>query len=477
MGATNTSFVKQPSAGLEETQARLNLAREILLSRTIAEPWAFGAVADLLHREMFSENLAWGQGIMLAAIELHKKEGQYTTLSLSRKSGNEAYALQIQAANHPETTLSEAVENFIHCYGRSVEMKIALNILSGGYAEEDSFGVQAKADAFRKEQGVYPMRPQDESVEIADAEFKMHIDGEEIQYPVRPFLSGLRTSIGHYTHGDFIVVGAVRGVGKSFFSLGQAKYCAEGGVKSLIINLEMPEGEVRQRLFQMRNGNAFGPGLSRLPQDEMRKAMLDWDWAKTTKDVQIINPGRDLSAIARAMRQAKAEGCGFIAIDYVQLMRDSTQKNRGRHDELGSIVADLRALQLEMKIPVMVMAQGNRESQKTGNKRMYLDQFGEGTALENAATLAHIIYRPMALSPPVTHDEEGVPYSENYADITNAKGRNRGLAFVKCEFDWRRGFTDISAQPLQPPNYPPAQDFSERVIASARPMGEDDIPF
>ncbi len=470
MGATNT-HIKTPSPGLEETQARLDLAREILLARTIAEPWAFGAVADLLRPEMFAQNLAWDQGVMLAAMELHRREGQYTTLSLARKSGNEAYSLQIRAAAHPETTLAEAVENFTHHYGRAVEMRLGMNLLSGAYAEEDSFGIQARFDAERKQAGVFQARQQDESVAMADAEFQKHIDGEEITYPVRPFLSGLRASISHYTHGDFIVVGAVRGVGKSFFSLGQAKYNAENGVRSMIINLEMQEGEVRQRLFQMRNGNPFGPGLNKLSDEEMRKAMVDWDWAKTTKDIQIINPGRDLAAIARAMRQARAEGCGFIAIDYVQLMRDSTQKSRGRHDELGSIVADLRSLQLEMKIPVMLMAQGNRDSQKTANKRMYLDQFGEGTALENAATLAHIIYRPMALSPPVTHDEDGTPYSENYADITNAKGRNRGLAFVKCEFDWRRGFTDIGAE-LPVPNYPPPVDFTQK-----RPKPDEPVPF
>jgi hypothetical protein len=35
-----------------------------------------------------------------------------------------------------------------------------------------------------------------------------------------------------------------------------------------------------------------------------------------------------------------------------------------------------------------------------------------------------------------------VPYSDEYADVTNAKGRNVGLAFVECEFEKRRGFID-----------------------------------
>jgi hypothetical protein len=347
MGANVFQPKKTASAGMEETAERLHMAREILRSRTIAEPWSFASVLDLFHAEMFR-----GDEVMLAAMFLNKSEGQYTTLSLARKSGVPAYSLQEKAALHSETTIQEAAENFIHHYGRSVEMQMALDVLHGAYDEEDSFGIQAKLDARRRDAGVVAVRKQDNSVELADIEFKKHIDGEEIIYPVRPFLSGLRSAVGHYGHGDFIVVGAATGVGKSFFANGQAMWCANNGVRSLIVNLEMPEGDVRKRLFQMRNGNKFGPELHGLNPDEMRKAMLDWDWAKQTKDIQIVNPGRDLSSVVRVMRQAKAEGCGFIAMDYFQLLRDSTLKARAREAELSSICADLRALQLELQIPM-----------------------------------------------------------------------------------------------------------------------------
>ena len=360
---------------------------------------------------------------------------------------------------------------------------MALDVLHGSYAEEDSFGIQAKLDARRKEMGVTATHKQDNSVEIADEEFKKHIDGEEIIYPVRPFLSGLRSAVGHYGGGDFIVVGAATGVGKSFFANGQAMYCAQTGVKSLIVSLEMPEGDVRKRLFQMRGGVKFGPNLNSLPPDEMRKAMLDWDWAKQTKEIQVVNPGRDLSGIVRVMRQAKAEGCGFIALDYFQLLRDSTLKARARESELSSICADLRALQMEMGIPMMVLAQGNRESQKTSSRRLTLATLGGTTQLENDATLAHLLYRPMALTPPVTHNDEGVPYSEEYADVTNAKGRNVGLAFVECEFHKFRGFVDKAQDTSHntshqfPANTQPEKDPVPDIISKNRPPLGDDTPF
>lgn len=477
MGA-NISPKRTASPGIEETAERLLLAREILRSRTVAEPWAFAAVSDLFHPEMFRQD-----PVMVAAMDLFKKDGQYTTLSLSRKSGVEGFDLQTMASFHPETTIGEAAENFIYHYGRSVEMQIALDVLHGAYAEEDSFGIQAKLDARRKESGVVATRKQDNSVELADIEFKKHIDGEEIIYPVRPFLSGLRSAVGHYGHGDFIVVGAATGIGKSFFANGQALWNAANGVKSLIINLEMPEGDVRKRLFQMRSGLRFGPNLNSLNPDNMRKAMLDWDWAKNTKDIQIVNPGRDLSSVVRTMRQAKAEGCGFIAMDYFQLLRDSTLKARAREAELSSICADLRALQLEMAVPMMVLAQGNRESQKTASRRLTLSTLGGTTQLENDATLAHLLYRPMALTPPVTHNDDGVPYGEEYVDITNAKGRNVGLAFIECEFDKYRGFMDKGSiasftTSTQFPTQSTRPDFNPAEIpANARPSNDEDIPF
>ena len=476
MGA-NFQPKRTAQPGIEETSERLELAREILRSRTIAEPWAFASVSGLFHPEMFRQD-----PVMLSAMELFKREGQYTALSLSRKSGIEGFALQSIAAHHPETTINEAAENFIFHYGRAVEMQIALDVLHGSYAEDDSFGIQSKMDARRKESGVIAMRKQDNSVELADVEFKKHIDGEEITYPVRPFLSGLRSAIGHYNNGDFIVVGASTGVGKSFFANGQAMYCAQSGVRSLIVNLEMPEGDVRKRFFQMQSGYRFGPSLNSLDPDSMRKAMLDWDWAKNTKDIEVVNPGRDLSSIVRSIRQAKAEGCGFVAIDYFQLLRDSTLKARAREAELSSICADLRALQMEVAIPFMILAQGNRESQKTSTRRLTLSTLGGTTQLENDATLAHLLYRPKALTPPVTHDENGIEYADEYADVTNAKGRNVGLAFVECAFDKLRGYIDKDFPPGPSGQFPgkTAQENNFNPVdipANARPNPNEDVPF
>ena len=472
----------------KDVDQHLATAIEVLLSQLIAQPWAFGSVAQIIPAPMFGlhfQDVVGSAALTAPAEELGKvgaaahrlfsSNGSYTALSLSTESGVAFARLLELGAKFGEFTLYEAADNFSQWFGVAAERRIASYVLSGAWQSEGSvIQVRGGAENMRREMGVMGGVKQDNSVTAKDDEFRSYMDGVEMKYPVTPFLPELREKVPHFGDSDYIVVGGRTGFGKSYFALNQAVHNALNGVKSVIVNLEMSEGEVRQRIFQIYSGIVFGSGMNKMGAEKMREAMLAWEWAKSDNLIRVVNPGRDIAAVKNAILQAQSEwGAQFAAVDYFGLLRDRTMNSRQRHSELESMSGDLRALQLAIRIPLMVLAQVNRESERTQMKRPALSNLGGTTALENDATIGILIYRPSAASPPITMDEHDVPYPEGYVDFTVAKARSHASGTIEARFHWIRGFTSTPKEATS--NQFPA--FQAAAVPTDRPDLDADIPF
>ncbi|HGW4128016.1 TPA: DnaB-like helicase C-terminal domain-containing protein, partial [Acinetobacter baumannii] len=81
----------------------------------------------------------------------------------------------------------------------------------------------------------------------------------------------------------------------------------------------------------------------------------------------------------KAKRKYKKLGC--IVIDYLQLVRDPSKKDR--YQEVSSISRDLKALAKEFDCPVIALAQLNRESEK--GKRPKASDLKESGQIEQDA--------------------------------------------------------------------------------------------
>ncbi|HDX5784333.1 TPA: DnaB-like helicase C-terminal domain-containing protein, partial [Acinetobacter baumannii] len=81
----------------------------------------------------------------------------------------------------------------------------------------------------------------------------------------------------------------------------------------------------------------------------------------------------------KAKRKYKRLGC--IVIDYLQLVRDPSKKDR--YQEVSSISRDLKALAKEFDCPVIALAQLNRESEK--GKRPKASDLKESGQIEQDA--------------------------------------------------------------------------------------------
>jgi len=96
---------------------------------------------------------------------------------------------------------------------------------------------------------------------------------------------------------------------------------------------------------------------------------------------------------ARARRMHRRHGIRCLCVDYLQLLRGS-RYYQNREQEVSEISAGLKGLAKELKIPVIVLAQLNREIERGGRRKPQLADLRESGAIEQDADVVAILYEP-----------------------------------------------------------------------------------
>lgn len=96
---------------------------------------------------------------------------------------------------------------------------------------------------------------------------------------------------------------------------------------------------------------------------------------------------------ARAARLANQHGIKLFVIDYLQLMRGTARKNGTRENEVSEISSGVKALAKDLKVPVIVLSQLNRDIERDKNRAPRLSDLRESGAIEQDADLVAILWR------------------------------------------------------------------------------------
>lgn len=100
----------------------------------------------------------------------------------------------------------------------------------------------------------------------------------------------------------------------------------------------------------------------------------------------------DVRLKARAVK--RKYGLDVLVIDYLQLMRGSNVgKNDNRNNEVESIMRSLKALAMEMDIPIILLSQLNRSLESRPNKRPMPSDFRDSGSVEQDCSIALMLYR------------------------------------------------------------------------------------
>ena len=197
--------------------------------------------------------------------------------------------------------------------------------------------------------------------------------------------------------GELIILAARPSVGKTALALNIAQNVAINDKKSVIIfTLEMLAEQVVPRMiasvgqieaFKLKNGNLENKDWSSVTSAMATLADTNIYIADTTN----ITVG-DIKAKSRRVK-AQDPNLALIVIDYLTLISGMSRYSGQRQQEVSEISRALKALALELQIPILALAQLSRALEAREDKRPILSDLRESGQIEQDADIVAFLYR------------------------------------------------------------------------------------
>jgi replicative DNA helicase len=215
--------------------------------------------------------------------------------------------------------------------------------------------------------------------------FCEHPDGLKVGLP------NLDDMIGGLEGGDIIVIGARPAVGKSALVTQITTNLAEQGKKIGFYNLEMSDKQMYERFVASQSGL----GLTRI----RRAVKFLGDEEKRFKTANNTLAGLSnivISTGAKAVSEIRSEsrhmGFDVIVIDYLQLIKSDTFYRGNRVAEVGAISKAIKALAMELNIPIILLSQLNRASEGRETREPSMSDLRESGDIEQDASVIILLW-------------------------------------------------------------------------------------
>lgn len=167
--------------------------------------------------------------------------------------------------------------------------------------------------------------------------------------------------------GEFIVIAARPGVGKSALALNMTSTACEDKKSVAFISLEMGTTQLVMRLLSSNSGIGLSKVISgKLDEKELSAlylTRLKIDNYDLYLDDSTVTDISEIMAQCRELKRNKK--LDMVVVDYLQLIgKRNANNNASRAELVGGISRSLKILAMELDIPVIALSQLNRESIK-----------------------------------------------------------------------------------------------------------------
>lgn len=243
-----------------------------------------------------------------------------------------------------------------------------------------------------------------------------------------------------WQNNALIIIAARPGMGKTAFALSAARNAAVLGGKSVaVFSLEMESVELVTRLIASE---------AQIPGEKLKNGKLEpYEWEQLNHKVTQLNnskiyiddtPALSMFQLRAKTRRLKAQyGIDLVVVDYLQLMKaDDSSKAGNREQEISYISRSLKALAKELGIPIIALAQLNRDTEKRGGSKIpALSDIRESGSIEQDADIVLFIHRPEYYGVTETIDGQS---TRGLAQIIISKHRNgaTGDAWVRFRHEF-----------------------------------------
>lgn len=222
------------------------------------------------------------------------------------------------------------------------------------------------------------------------------VDIDEL--PIRVMPSGFLTLDTEYMflkedEGELIIVGGRPSMGKSAFMFQLALSVSET-LPVHVFSLEMSQKSIVRRLMS----NIINRPITAIQMGLVDRRELERAKDQLRRHKYIIDDASGLTVhelADRARNRAKTHGTRAIIIDYLQLLR--TEKGHSKDAEIGTITKELKALAKDLRCPVIVGSQLNRQCEvrgaSTGNYKPLLSDLRESGNIEQDSDVIVAVHR------------------------------------------------------------------------------------
>ncbi len=197
------------------------------------------------------------------------------------------------------------------------------------------------------------------------------------------FFDGLdRILHGGLHPGRVYVLAARPAMGKTALALQFAAACSWGGRTAGLFSMEMDGEENVDRWLR-----SYG-------EREVR------GWSIHIDDTPGLSIG-DIVARARHLKhrcESTGTPLGMLGIDYLQLVTVETRRGGTRAEAIGEVSRSIKNLARSLAVPIVLLAQVNRDCEKRTDKRPQVSDLKESGSIEQDADAVLLLYRDSVYS-------------------------------------------------------------------------------
>lgn len=240
----------------------------------------------------------------------------------------------------------------------------------------------------------------------------------------------LNQKIGGFLPGAMYVIGARPASGKSIFGLQAALSLSERGSVPYV-SLEMSRHELLKRAMSSV-GKIDGSHLQ-------KHDLTERDWDQMIKirpklmssEVAILDQNVTITQMRRFIRSVnRRKPVSGIVLDYLGLLQAPAGDRRPKHEYISAMSRELKMLAMQLNVPVIVLAQLNRESERREGGVPKVADLRDSGGVEQDADCVILLHR----------DEEQ-PW-----DVQMIVGKNRRGATGSMTFNLEGYYSRISEQ-------------------------------
>jgi replicative DNA helicase len=378
---------------------------------------------------------------------------------LDEQRAVEVRSLVLKASN--AVSIHEPILEYISELKEAYIARSVTNIITDRILSTNSSGTNLATEIIKSLTDLIDSNTTDEGVitpaELVDFERKLYYEQAEIVRSGK--LIGVDTGLkclNDFTGGwqpELIVLAGRPGMGKTACALFHGLSTGDEGI---YINCEMSKSQLAQRLILNRaKGSIDGRALKKRTLDQ--DSILNYERAiglvEKTKLNTYYKPACGVFEAIRVIKRAHRKGqCKWAIIDYLQLLQYEGPRAQSREQEVSNIIKLLKRLQLELNIPIIVLAQISRAVEQRQSRKPILSDLRESGEIEQTADTVVFIWRPGYYG---IADESGKEYTNEMFYLFE-KHRQGSVGYV--EFRHNETLTDfydidysISTPVLTPP--------------------------